>query len=177
MNVAQAHVDKRLQLLLHLRNVFQNRQGIGNRHLQQIGDRVPVVLHGQRFVVVAAAAADLAQHVDVGQKIHFDAALALTLARLAAPAGDVERKSSRLIAALARLRQHGVEIANRGEHAGVSRRIRARSAADGRLIDANDLVDVLRARDRLVLARFFARTIQLPCQRAIKNVIDQRGLA
>ena len=81
------------------------------------------------------------------------------------------------VAALARFRQHGIEIANRSEDAGIGCRIRARRAADGRLIDANDFVDVLRARNRLVLAGFFARTVKLPGQRAIENVIDQRGFA
>ncbi len=63
-----------------------------------------VVLHRQRFVVVAASAADFAEHVDIGQKIHLDAALAFALAGLAASAGNVEGKTSGLVAALARLR-------------------------------------------------------------------------
>ena len=89
-------------------------QRVGDRRLQQVGDGVALVLHRQRLVVVALAAADLAQHVDVGQKIHLDAALALALAGFAAPAGHVEGEASGLVAALARLRQHGVEIADRG---------------------------------------------------------------
>ena len=73
-----------------LRNVFQNGEGIGDGHLQQVGDGISVVLYGERLVIVAASAADFALHVDVGQKIHLDAALAFALAGLAAAPGNVE---------------------------------------------------------------------------------------
>src|SRR5882724_3496930 len=38
MNVAEPDIDQGLQLLPHLGNILQNRQGIRNRHFQQIGD-------------------------------------------------------------------------------------------------------------------------------------------
>ncbi len=143
----------------------------------KIGDRLSFVLHRQGLVVVAVAAADFAQHVNIRQKIHLDAPLAFALAGFATSAGDVEGESSRLVAALARFRQHGVEIANLGEDSGVGRGIRARRAADRRLVDANDLVDILRAGDRLVRAGLFARAVKLLGQSAIKNVIHQRRFA
>ena len=62
------------------------------------------------------------------------------------PPETLKEKRPGLVAALARLRQHGVELANLGEDAGVGRRIGARGAADRRLVNANDLVDILRAR-------------------------------
>src|SRR5258706_5350165 len=175
MNVAEAYIDQRLQLLLYLRNIYENGQRVGNRHLEQVGDGVAVVFHCQRLVVVAAAAADFAEHVNIGQKIHFNAALALALAGFAAATGNVEGKASRFVAALTRLGEHGVDIANGREHARVSCGIRSRGAADRRLIDANYFIDVLRAHDRFVLARLFARPIKLASKCAVKNVIDQRG--
>ena len=45
----------------------------------------------QRLGVVAAAAADLARHPDVGEEVHLDLQLALALARSTAAVGDVER--------------------------------------------------------------------------------------
>src|SRR5258706_8723511 len=175
MNVAEAYIDQRLQLLLYLRNIFENGQRVGIRPLEQVGDGVSVVFHCQRLVVVAASAADFAEHVNIGQKIHFNAALALALAGFAAATGNVEGKASRFVAALTRLGEHGVDIANGREHARVSCGIRARSAADRRLIDANYFIDVLRTHDRFVLARLFARAIKLASKCAVKNVIDQRG--
>src|SRR5271170_3718075 len=145
MNVAEADIHQGLQLLFYLRNVFENRQRVGNRHLEQVGDGVAVVLYGQGFVVVAASAADFAEDVDIGKKIHLDAALAFALAGFATAAGNVEGEASGLVAALARFGQHGIDLANRSEDAGVGRGIGARSAADRGLVDANNFVDVLRA--------------------------------
>ncbi len=160
-----------------MREVLQDRQGIGHRHFQQIGDRVAVVLHRQRFLVVALAAADFAEDVDVGQEVHLDAALAFALAGFAASAGHVEGEASGLVATLARFRQHGEEIANLREDAGVGRGIRTRRAANRRLVNANDFVDVLDSGDRLVLTGLFARTIEPLRQRAVEDVIHQRGFA
>ncbi len=161
MDVAQPNIHQRLQFLSDLRNVFQNWQRVGNRGLQQIGDGLAVELHRQCFLVVAASAADFAEHVHVRQEIHLDAALAFALAGLAASAGDIEGKTSGLVAALARLRQHGVEVADLGEDAGVSCGIGAWRAADGRLVDADDFVDILCAGDGLVRSGLFARAIKL----------------
>src|SRR5271157_4277366 len=101
MNVTQPNIHQRLQLLLDLGKVLQDRQRIGNRGLQQIGDGVSLVLYRQRLVIVALAAADFAKDVNVREKIHLDAPLAFALARLATSSGNVEGEASRLVAALA----------------------------------------------------------------------------
>src|ERR1039458_8948839 len=62
MNVAEAHIDQGLQFLFYLRNVFENGQRVGDRHLQQIGNGVAIVFYGQRFMIVAPSAANLAEH-------------------------------------------------------------------------------------------------------------------
>jgi hypothetical protein len=120
---------------------------------------VAVEFYGQRFLVVAAAVADFALHVDVGHEVHFDAALAVALAGLAAAAGDVEAEAAGLVAALARLGQHGEQVADGREDLGVGGGIGARRAADGRLVDADDLVDLLGAGERLVRAGLLARAV------------------
>src|SRR5271169_1925819 len=120
-----------------------------------------VVADGQRFVVVAASAADFALHVNVGQKIHFDAALALALTSLAASAGNVEGEASGFVSALARFGQHRIKVANGREDARVGGWIGARGAADGRLVDANDFVDQLGAANGFMRAGLLARTIEL----------------
>ena len=64
-----------------------------------------------------------------------------------------------------------------GEDAGISGGIRARAAPDGRLIDADDFVNILAAADGFVRARLLARAIKFLRQRAIKNVVHQSGFA
>ena len=177
MHIAKADVDQGLQLLPHLRNVFEDRQCIGDRSFQHVSDRIALVLHRQRLVVVAAPVADLAHHVHVGQEIHFDATLAFSLAGLAASAAHVKRKAPCLVSPFPRLRQHGVEIADLRKDSGVSRRVRSWSPPDRSLIDANHLVDRLDSRHTLVGPGLFAGAIKTLGQGAIENVIDQRGFS
>ena len=117
--------------------------------------------YGEGLLVVAAPVADFALHVDVGHEVHFDAALAVALASFASSAGDVEAEAAGLVAALARFGEHGEEVANGREDLRVGCGIRARSAADGGLIDADDFVDLLGAFERLVNAGLFARAVDI----------------
>ena len=92
---------------------------------------------GQGFLVVATPVAHFALHVDVGHEVHLDAALTVALAGFATASGDVEAEAAGLVSALARLGQHGKEVANGREDLGVGGRVGARGAADGGLIDAD----------------------------------------
>src|SRR5206468_1646164 len=77
---------------------------------------------------------------------------AVALARLAAAARLVEAEAAWLIPANLRLGQLGEQRPNFVEQLDVRRRVRARRAADRRLVDVDDLVDVLRSRDAIVRA-------------------------
>src|SRR5581483_7128390 len=101
----------------------------------------------------------LAEDVDVRQEVHLDPSLTFTLAGLAASAGNIEREPPGFITALPRFWQHRIQIANLGKAPGVSCGIGSRRAPDGRLIDANDFVDILRARNRFVCSCLLARAI------------------
>src|SRR5678815_541357 len=93
-----------------------------------------------------SAATHVAGNVDVGEEVHLDLGHAVALARLAAPALDVEREAPRVVAAGARLGNAGEELPDGREKARVRRRVRARRAADRALVDAHDLVEELEAR-------------------------------
>ena len=101
----------------------------------------------------------------------------VALAGFAAAALHVEAEAAGLVAALARFRQHGVEIADGREEAGVGGGIRARRAADGGLIDLDHFIDVLEAFDGIVRAGLVVRPVDLVGQRAIEDVVDQRRFA
>src|SRR5467141_147557 len=136
-----------------------------------------LVADSERFGIVSAAAAHFAHHVDIGKKIHFDAAEAIPLAGFAAAAVYVEAEAAGAVAAFARFRKHGKEIADGSEDAGVGGGIRARRAADWGLIDLDDFVDVLGADNFAVRGGRFGRAIEFLRERAIKNVVDERGFA
>src|ERR1019366_4911127 len=175
VDVAQAHVVQRLQLDADLRQVFHQRQGVLDGGFQQIGDGVALELHLQGFAIVASPAAQIARHVDVRQEVHLDALEPVALARLAAAALHVEAEASRLVAALARFGQHGVQVADGGEEAGVGGGVGARRTADGALVDADHLVQQLDALDAIVSAGLFVRAVNFLGQRAVEDFIDQGG--
>ena len=119
----------------------------------------------------------LAGHVDVGQEVHLDLDLAVAPADLAAPALDVEAEAAGLVAARARLARLREELADVVEDAGVGRRVRARRAADRRLVDVDDLVDLLDPVDPVVRAGAQPRAVQAVGDRAVEDLVDERRLA
>src|SRR3546814_14813131 len=101
----------------------------------------------ERLAIVALALADIALDVDVGEEVHLDLDQAVAGARFAAAALDVEREAAGLVAARLAFGQPREPIADLGEGAGIGRRVRARGAADRRLIDVDHLVEMLEAGD------------------------------
>ena len=106
-----------------------------------------------------------------------DAAQAVALAGLAAATLDVKAEAAGAVAALARFGEHGEQFADRREDSGIGRGIRARRAADRRLIDLDHFVDLLGAFNRPERARTLHRAIQLLRERAIENVVHQSGFS
>ena len=153
LDVAEAHVEQRLELARDRRHRVEEFVRLLHRHLQHLVDVLALVADLERLAVVALAVAHVARHVDVGQEVHLDLDHAVALARLAAPALDVEREAPGAVAALARRRHAGEELADRREEPGVGRRVGARRAADRALVDVDHLVEVLDAADRVVRRR------------------------
>ncbi len=160
-HVAEADVDQCLQLLADQGHVSEDRQRVFNGEVENVGDGVAVEFNSQGFLVVATPVAHLALYVDVGHEVHFDAALAVPLAGLAAASGDVEAEAAGLVSPLAGFGKHGEEVAEGREDLCVGGGIGARGAADGGLVDADHLVDLVFAGERLVGTRFFARSIKI----------------
>ena len=131
----------------------------------------------QRLAVVARAVAGVAGHVHVGQEVHLHLDHAVALAGLAAPAGDVEAEAPRPVAALARRRHLGEQLAHRREQPRVGGRVAARRAADRALVDVDHLVEGVQALDLVVRRRLGVAAIELARHRRVQRVVDQRALA
>ena len=128
----------------------------------------------ERLAVVALALADVAGDVDVGQEVHLDLDDAVALAGLAAAALDVEGEAARLVAARLGLGQAGEPVADRREGAGIGRRVGARRAADRRLVDVDDLVEVFEPLDAVVRGRGLAGAVEPARDRLVERV-DQEA--
>src|SRR5690606_35909714 len=111
------------------------------------------------------------------QEVHLDLDETIALTRLATAALHVEAEAAGRVAADLRLGQLCEQRADRREQAGVRRRVRARRAADRGLVDVDDLVDEIEALDPVVLARQDARVVEMPRQRCVQDIGDERALA
>src|SRR5207244_1532603 len=127
---------------------------------------------------------------DVRQKIHLQSRGAVAFARLAAASRFVEAEAAGGITANLGFGHLRKQPANFIKQLDVRRRVGARRTADRRLIDIDDLVNVLGAgnavvgADRVRLAVFLAvgLIIALACQKTVtseqtflQDVIDQRA--
>src|ERR1700737_36568 len=93
--------------------------------------------------LVTRSFALLADQLDVGEKLHLDRNRTVTLASVAAAAGNVEGEVSRAETAFLGLRQRSKQIADAVKGLDIGDRIRARCTTDGRLIHQNNFIDEL----------------------------------
>ena len=93
------------------------------------------------------------------------------------PPLTLKREPAGLVAARLALGQAGEPLADRRERAGVGRGVGARRAPDRRLVDVDDLVEVLEALDAVVRGGGLAGAVDLARQRLVERVDQQRRLA
>ncbi len=177
LHVVEAHVVQRLQLVMDAGNVLEMREGLLDIHLQHLGDIFSFEADLQRLAIEAVPIADRAGDPNVGQKIHFEAVRAVSLAGFAAAALDVETEPARLVSLGFRLGHLGIKIANFVEHLDVRRGIAPRRAADGRLVDGDQPVEMLLAVDARVLAGIADAGVQVAVQRLDQNIVHQRAFS
>src|SRR4051794_13719466 len=151
-DVAQPHLAQGLHVARDRGHRGEEVGGLLDRHVEDLGDRLALVVDLERLAVVAGAVTDLARHVDVGQEVHLDLDRAVARARLAATALDVEREAALEVAPHLGLRRRGEELADVVEDACVRRGVAAGRPADGRLVDVDHLVALVAAVDPFVAA-------------------------
>src|SRR5580658_7815633 len=151
-------------------------------------DIQPLITNIENGALEARAFALFAQQLHVGQKLHLYCDRAVSLAMLAASAGDIERKVATIVAALARIQGGRKYFANKIEGFDVGDGIRARCPADGRLVyqhhfayqlgtlhaPASDFLGLL----VLVFIETFERRLTQALHQGLKNyIVHQRRFA
>ena len=109
--------------------------------------------------------------------MHLDLDDAVAGAGLAAAALHVEAEAALSVALGLGVRRSREEVADHVEHAGVGRRVAPGSAADGALVDGNDLVQLLQSFDAPEFSGDLVGPVQPLCQIFVQNLIHQGGLA
>ena len=177
LEIIEADVVQGLQLVPHVGNVFEQRERLLHIHLEDLRDAHALEANLQRLAVESLSFTDGASDPHVGEEVHFEPSRAVSFASFAATAADVEAEPARLVAASLRLRQLGVEIANVVEDLDVRRWIGARRAADRRLIDGDQLVEMLDPFDLAVRAGFAKSAVEIASQGFDQYVAHQRAFA
>src|SRR5439155_9067445 len=144
-DVTEPHVEQRSQLARDDRHRLEEGERLFHREREHFVDVPSLVLDFQRFAVVTLAVTNITRHVDVGKKMHLDLDEPVALAGLAAPTFHVEGKTTRSITSFARVLGLRKNLTNRREESRVGRGIRSRRAADGALVDTDNLVVELEA--------------------------------
>src|SRR5258708_5081783 len=90
----------------------------------------------------------------------------------AAAALDVEAEAARLVTAGAGLLRAAEEVADHVEQPRVGGRVRARRATDRRLVDLDDLVELLEPADLLMLSRALSRAVQPVRHGLVQHAVD-----
>src|SRR6476659_2550727 len=177
MDVAEPDVVQRVELLINPWLILEECERVFYREIENVGNAESAEANLESFPIVSLSLAHVARHVHVGKKVHLDLDQAIAFARFAATAFHVERESARSVTADLRFGHLGEQLADGSEEIGVGRRIRSRSSADRALVDIDDLVEMLESRDAIVLARNYARPVEMPGEGAMKNVFDKGGLS
>ena len=119
--------------------------GLLNVQVQAIGDRLALEENLQRRARIAFAFANSARDPDVGQELHVQAQRPVPLAQRAAPECGVEAKGAWNKTASFALGQLGEQIPYLIEELGVGRRVAPGRSTDRRLVDFDELVQMLDA--------------------------------
>ena len=176
-NIAKPHVGESRQLSRQRRHLAKELSGLRNGHRQHIADVFSAVGNLERLSVEALAAALLAGDINIGQEAHFQPARAIPPAYLAASALDIERKASGIVAAHFGRGGLGEELADFSEKPHISCRIRTRRAADWRLVDFDNLVELVIPGKPTEFPGCFLGAIEPAHQFALERLVDERGLA
>ena len=128
-------------------------------------------------MIVAFAVADIAGDVYIGQEVHLYAADAVSLARLASAALDVEREPPCLVAAHVCVARRGKKVAYVVEKPGVGRGVGARRAPYGALVDVYHLVKEFYTVYAVAVSGTASRTVERGAEHGIYYPVDKRGFA
>ena len=173
MNVAEAHIDQRLQFLGDGRDRLEELIGLAYRHLKHIIDALALIMHGQRVLFVPLAPALVADHIHGRQEVHLYDLDSGSLAGLTAASGHVEREPTGLESANLSVRSVGEQIPDIVEHAGECRWVGSRRTPDRTLVDLYQFVDVLDTFDRIVGQRTHLCPVELVLENRHQSLVDE----
>ena len=141
------------------------------------GGTLALDTHFQHFGSITLAVAIGAAQVDVAEELHLHMLEPRATAGGAAPVAAVEAELGRGIAALARQRRIGKQLAQRVPRADITHRVGACGLADRRLVDKHHIGQQLGTEQAVVPARRLGGAAEMAHQRRRQHILHQRGFA
>ena len=176
-DVTKPHVFQSAKLRFQNREVLKELVSFLNCHGQDFSDGFALKANLKCLPIVPFAMAYFAGYCDIGQELHFDLNISLSTARLTASSLHVKRKASGFVAACSSFGSGGEQLSNASESSGIRRRIRSRSAPNGRLIDIHYFIDMLNAQNFIEIAWLLFRSIENLGQLLVQDFINESALA
>ena len=176
VDIAEPDIVQRFQLTFKSRKILEERQRLGYRHVEHLGDILALEPDFQSLAVITLTVADLTGHGDIGQKLHLNLDKAVAAASLAASSLDIERETPGPVTAQAGFGDGGEKLADRREQAGIGGGIAAGRTPYRRLVDIDNLVDILGAGNLIALTAALPGAIEKLGKLTIKYLVNQSAL-
>ena len=175
--VAEADGIERDETLVDFGFVGEEVQGVAHGGREQVGDGFALPADGQHLGLEAAALADGAGHEHIGEELHLHTLAAEALAVIAAALAAVEGKAGGVEAGRLGGGRGRVEFADEFPGLGVERGIRARRAAQRRLINQHDFGKKDIGGDAADGGGVFSQLVALGQQALVDYVVEEGGFA
>lgn len=176
-DIRQTDVHQRLEFAPERGDSVEKAQSIFDRERKNFVDGLAFVMDFQGFAVIAPPPAHIAGDIDIRQEMHFNLDDTVALTGLAASPFDVETESPRCVTPRPCLLGTGKQLADRSEQTGVRGGVGAWCAADGTLVDIDDLVEMMQTFDGAAGGRALTGAVQVLRSIAVEGVIDKCGFA
>ena len=173
LDLSETDVIERLKLATDGGDAVKEAHALLYRHVQDLKDILAFILYFKGVAVVSLALANVAGDVNVGQEVHFDLFHAVALACLASAALDVKGEASGAISPCFCILGLGKQSANIGEQSRIGCRIGAWHTPDGALVNANNLIQVLKTCNFIVLAGIGDGTVEFIGEHGVQDAVDE----
>src|SRR5687767_1055042 len=175
--IPETDLVQHAQTVRDLRHFAKEVDCFAHRHVEHFVNVLAAISHVENLLLESCALALLANQLDVREKLHLDSHSAVTLANLATPARKIEREVRRVEAAGLCLTCRGKNFANCIVDFYVRDGIRARRAADWRLVHQNHIIDKRSAVELLKRADVALPVTPLFLDAGVDAVVNQRRLS
>ena len=159
------------------RNILKEFQRFLDGHIQHIIDAFAFVFDFKSLTIVPLTATYFTRYIHIREKVHLNFKNSVSAACLTSSTLDIKTESSLLVSARLGIRCSSKQISDHVKHTGIRCRIWARCTSDRWLIDINDLVQLLKAQNIVMISGDTSRTVQSLCKVLVQYLICQWTLS